>query len=191
MPISPFLRRQRPAGTADHRVAELHAARRPASRSPPPAAAAWSCRSRTDRAARRIRRRRCRGSTLSTARVAPNRFDTASKRHARHGTTPSGRLRASEARQHCQRQRHHDRDRGDRRGGRRIALVVQEEDDDAERLAAGRPEQHRNRELVERGHEDQQRAGRRRRRHRRQDHRAQPPDARRRRRPARPRRDSC
>ena len=156
-------RRSRPPSFTDAAVGHLEAGDQPQQRG---LAAARRTEQREEFAVgdREARRR-------STARVAPKRFDTPSKRHARHGTTPSGRLRpsrlasaASDSVTAIEIGRH-------RRGGGRIAFVMQEEHHDAERLAAGRPQQRRDGELVERGHEDQQRAGRRRRRHHRQDDR--------------------
>ena len=95
MPMRALLRRQRPAGTADDRVAELHRRRRPGiskpatSRSsvvlpqpdgPSSAKNSPSAMSRLDALDRAGR-----------AELLRHRLEA----HARHGTTPSGRLRAS------------------------------------------------------------------------------------------------
>ena len=120
--------------------------------------------------------------------TAPNALRDAVDRQSRHGSTPVRQAMARTAGSTSMRasSRRATVSVATRGGVGRIAALLEGEHDDAERLDAGRPEQRRDRQLVEGGEEDEQRAGGGGRRDQRQDDRAQAARAAARRPPARP-----
>ena len=109
--------------------------------------------------------RRRRGRVTAPNRFCAGRWSVAPRQHsvravcgAKSGRRPAIRATVTS-----------DGDHRERRGVGGVAALLEGEDDDAERLGPGRPEQRRDRQLVEGGEEDQERARHGRRRDQRED----------------------